>query len=670
MEDLLYYILFTGIGLSLFYLFYKWIWSSEKQFKISRLLLFIMPVLAAIVPLIPWQELMKSGRSVEEIEVIDALFTVNLSEFVIATTTEKTSYWPYVLGSIYMLGIVIILVKEVKEYVKIGLFFKRFKGKTETLESGVKLTIVENSNIAPFSWFNRIVISKADYQNNGEEIIAHETTHIKLGHSWDVLFANLIIMLQWFNPAAWLWKRELQLLHEYQVDDQVLKSGIDAQKYQLLLIQKSVGEHLFSLGNSFNHGYLKKRIFMMLNNKRKRWSLLKLTFILPLVVLLIALTGGTEGVFAQASSLQNVVENVIDGMIPESESEQVDPQQKGKKEEVFMVVEKMPEFPGGMRKMMEFLSYNIKYPEKAHAEGIQGRVMVKFIVNEEGKVVEPEVIKSINELLDEEALRVIKLMPNWIPGKQRGKEVSVYYTLPITFRLPGKAEENQKEPSDVLSIADKMPEFPGGMRKLMEYLANNVKYPVSAQEKNIQGRVIVTFIVEKDGSIVSPKVLYGIDPSLDSEAVRVISGMPKWTPGKNKGEAVSVKYTLPVTFRLSEKNIVYKQAEFPGGEYYKFVSKNIKYPEKARAEGIEANVMAQLVIDAEGNISSIEIQSPNEYLKEELARVIKLMPKWVPAEKEDGTKVESKFPIAVLFKFSDSTVQPAYPNSIICVAYR
>lgn len=561
MEDVLYYILFSGIGLSLFYLFYKWIWSREKYFKISRLLLFVMPILAAIVPLIPWRSLMRSSRTVGEVEAIDMLFSVNLSDFVVVAPHEEISYWVWGIAGLYLLGSAFVFLRGLVEYLKLGAFFRKFKDSTCAMDGGMKLTIID-ANIAPFSCFNRIVISRRDYENNGTEIIAHETMHIELKHSWDIVFANLIVVLQWFNPAAWLWKREFQLLHEYQVDDRILKSGIDAQKYQLLLIQKSVGEQMFNLGNSFNHGYLKKRIYMMLNNKKDSWTLLKLAFVGPLVVLLIALIGGTDGVFAQAKSLDGVI-----------------------------------------------------------GDGIEENIFPKL--EESDRVTPPQDVK-------------------------KDKERVVY------------------------AVAEVMPEFPGGMAAMMKFLGDSINYPIEAKEKKIQGRVVITFVVREDGVVVDPEIVRGVEDSLDKEALRVVSAMPKWVPGKQDGKAVNVKYALPITFRIPEEQVVYKEAEFPGGEeeYYKFISKNIKYPEKARLAGAEGDVVAFIVIDVDGNVSALSVNGENTYLKDELARVVKLMPKWKPAEKEDGTKVESKYPLPVLFKFADSKREARYPKSLVCIGYR
>ena len=247
-------------------------------------------------------------------------------------------------------------------------------------------------------------------------------------------------------------------------------------------------------------------------------------------------------------------------------TEQVEP-----KEEIFVVVEDQPEFPGGNQAMMEFLSNNIKYPAEAKEKGIQGRVIVNYVVEKDGSISEAQIVRGVDPMLDSEAIRVIESMPKWKPGKLRGKEVRVRFTLPVVFRIPSegqvqdevviqykdnnanKANKNGID-EEVFMVVEEQPQFPGGNSAMMKFLADNIRYPLEAQEKGIQGRVIVNFIVEKDGSLSNLVVERGVDPSLDAEAVRVIGDMPKWKPGKQRGQVVRVKYTLPTVFRLMAKD--------------------------------------------------------------------------------------------------------------------
>lgn len=244
---------------------------------------------------------------------------------------------------------------------------------------------------------------------------------------------------------------------------------------------------------------------------------------------------------------------------------------------VFEVVEKMPEFPGGMNGLIEYLKTNVKYPEVSHKAGIQGRVIVSFVVTKDGSISDAKILRSVETNLDKEALRVISSMPKWTPGTQRGQAVNVRFTVPVAFHLsnpePPKAEEiknleevvvvgygpkqdpaaegikaNESEP--VFKVVETMPKFPGGLRGVMQYLAKSIKYPVLAQEHKEEGQVILKMVISKDGSLSNISVLRSVSPSLDAEAIRVVSNMPKWEPGQQRGQAVAVEYTLPITFRL------------------------------------------------------------------------------------------------------------------------
>ena len=200
--------------------------------------------------------------------------------------------------------------------------------------------------------------------------------------------------------------------------------------------------------------------------------------------------------------------------------------------------------------MMKWLGENINYPEEAAKKNIQGRVIVQFVVETNGTISNIEVIKSMHKLLDAEAMRVVGAMPKWKPGTlQDGKAVRVRYTLPVQFALQGKKAEADK--GQVFERLDDMPDYPGGMKAMMQFLSNNTIYPKEAIEQNIQGRVIVTFVVEADGSLSDISIARGIHELLDAEAIRVIKLMPKWKPGVKDGEPVRARFTVPVQFKLS-----------------------------------------------------------------------------------------------------------------------
>ena len=359
----------------------------------------------------------------------------------------------------------------------------------------------------------------------------------------------------------------------------------------------------------------------------------------------------------------------------------------GEIEEVFLVVEDQPEFPGGTQAMMKYLADNIKYPKEAHEKGIQGRVIANLVINKDGSISDVEVMRSVHPLLDAEAVRVIAEMPNWKPGMQRGQAVRVRFTLPIAFRLEGDVEATD----EIFVVVEQQPEFPGGPEALLKFIGENVRYPKEAQEKGIQGRVIVNFVVNKDGSLSDMKVVRGQDASLDAEAIRIISTMPKWKPGMQRGKAVNVRFTLPITFRLegdkngdekvkrddikelqSDPSIVSRRDQKTDNKFYEFISKRIKYPVIAQENGIEGVVRGSYDVNSKGEVSNIKItKGADPLLDAELKRIIQLMPNDVALMRSEG-KSASNVAISARFVFEDTKMQEvrSEESDFIVMGYR
>ena len=227
-------------------------------------------------------------------------------------------------------------------------------------------------------------------------------------------------------------------------------------------------------------------------------------------------------------------------------------------DEVFRAVEQMPVFPGGDAALMKYIDSHLQYPPTAMENGIQGRVIVQFVVTKTGKIGDVKVVRGVDSALDAEAVRVVKTFPDFIPGRSNGKPVNTWYTLPITFKLAHNqvstiTPSTQDNDSDeVFRAVEQMPVFPGGDAALMKYIDSHLQYPPTAMENGIQGRVIVQFVVTKTGKIGDVKVVRGVDSALDAEAVRLTKSLPDFIPGRLHGQPVNVWYTLPITFKLTE----------------------------------------------------------------------------------------------------------------------
>ena len=292
------YILKSSVCLAIFYLFYRLLLARETFHRFNRFSLLGILLLSCLLPLV-------EVSVKQETEVHQTMLTLEqllmMADAVNATEAgaraeTATVTWIQVALLVYLAGIVFFAFRNVYSLVRLLMLLK--SGKKEDIGSYLpgrkeRVTlIVHNCDIAPFSWMGYIVISRKDLEENGREILIHELAHIHNRHSWDLLVADVCIFFQWFNPASWLLKQELQNIHEFEADETVIKEGVDAKQYQLLLIKKAVGTRLYSMANSFNHSKLKKRITMMLKERTNRWARLKLLLAVPVMA-------GALYVFAQ-----------------------------------------------------------------------------------------------------------------------------------------------------------------------------------------------------------------------------------------------------------------------------------------------------------------------------------------------------------------------------------
>ena len=450
------YILKSSVCLVLFYLFFRLLLSKETFHRFNRMALLGVLFFSLLIPCIEVTtrhqvEVQQAVLSIEQLLLMAELEATPANVGAVQETSAIS--WVQIVLLVYLAGILFLACRNI--YSLICLFRLIHSGKHEKLEKGVTL-VVHNQEIAPFSWMNYIVISRKDLEENGREILIHEMAHIHHRHSVDLLVADICIFFQWFNPGAWLLKQELQNVHEYEADETVINEGVNAKEYQLLLIKKAVGTRLYSMANSFNHSKLKKRITMMLKEKTNPWARLKYLYVLPLAAIAVTafarpeISEKMEEISAvKVNDLAEIVqEKVLQDTVKVSKDEKKDDLVvsgvKSKEEEeivIFEVVEQMPEYPGGMSALQKYLSEKIAgSPMKGKAGG---RVMVGFTVAETGKIKDVRVLQSDEASLNQEAERIVSEMPDWIPGKQRGRPVPVKYTVPIRFGNIRFAENKQ-----------------------------------------------------------------------------------------------------------------------------------------------------------------------------------------------------------------------------------
>ena len=280
------YILKSSVCLVLFYLFFRLLLSKETFHRFNRVALLGVLFFSLLIPCIEMTtrhqvEVQQAVLSIEQLLMMAELNAITPEVGAVIQEVPSVS-WIQIVLLVYLAGIVFFACRNICSL--ICLFRLIYSGRHEKLEKGITL-VVHNRTITPFSWMKYIVISRKDLEENGREILIHETAHICHRHSIDLLLADICIFFQWFNPGAWLLKQELQNIHEYEADETVINEGVNAKEYQLLLIKKAVGTRLYSMANSFNHSKLKKRITMMLKEKSSPWARLKYLYVLPLAAI-------------------------------------------------------------------------------------------------------------------------------------------------------------------------------------------------------------------------------------------------------------------------------------------------------------------------------------------------------------------------------------------------
>lgn len=463
-----------------------------------------------------------------------------------------------VIVALYFAGLLFCLIREVCSWIRLR---NSLKGcRCVSLSDGRRLLLHDRNDMSPFSWRNIIVMSRIDYDDDGDIIITHESRHLDSRHWIDLLFAELMSLFIWYNPAGWLLKNELQTIHEYEADEAVIKSGINIKKYQLLIIKKAVGGRLPSITNSLEQSNLSKRIKMMLRKDSSRKPGWRAIAVVPAVAVS-ALVLNVDVVADTTNSLSDIkVTNYISSVQEQPSSElqlvahvPAPAETTHSDEEVLSSAEEMPRFPGGEGELMKCIAHNIRYPKEAMEQNIQGRVIVRFVVTRTGKIGQVEIVRG-NDLLNQSAIDAVKALPDFIPGKVNGNPVSVWYVLPITFRLSedDKTDTDKSAPSETIDPSrGTIAQFPGGEIKLMEYLAKNIIYPKEAMEQNVEGRVVTQFTIGKTGKVGDIKVVRSVSPELDREAIRVVSTLPDFIPAKLDGNPVASWYTLPISFKLS-----------------------------------------------------------------------------------------------------------------------
>ena len=544
MTDFLIYDLKVAVLIAVFYMFYRLMLARETFHRVNRIVLLATAVASFVLPLcvITFHETVVAKGSVM---VEDAMWSVESEE---PAEFSLTSYLLPLTSILFIIGVVVTLANTLWSLFRINSLIKHSEQHPQP--DGTVICVTGNAALAPFSWMHYIVMNRSDYETRDAAILTHERGHIRLRHSWDLVLVDLLTAFQWFNPAMWMLRSDLRAIHEYEADGAVLSQGINARQYQYLLITKAGGIGGYSLANGITHSALKNRIHMMSHKKSQSSRLWKLLALVPIVGVTLALNA----------------ETVTDYVYNNDEPQKQVPVKKGKKastiktgngQDIQVMVEQIDKSDNEQASDVELITIKGKVFDVDDKSAIEGAV-VRVVGHTEGNVV--KVAKSAKGTVTDRDgnFRLEVSVGDRIEVMYVGYEtytisVSKAYAKDRDYMIALYKEGTERNNGKVFDVVETMPQFPGGAPKLFEYLSQNIRYPKEAMEAGTQGRVIVTFVVAKDGSISDARVVKSVDPQLDAEALRVINSMPNWTPGTQSGKPVNVKYTVPISFRLDGK---------------------------------------------------------------------------------------------------------------------
>jgi len=482
--ELIVYLIKVNIAIVLFYGIYRLLFQQDTFFQWKRLALLTIIFISFLYPAIDLTRQLIANHQLQNVLETIRIPVYELPEVVITgNANAPVNLFPQIVVAIYILVFVFLLIRILFQ---IGTILVKLRKTTKSVLFGQ--TVYESPGLqTPFSFFRWIVLDSSLYSGTElQEILLHETAHVKQNHSADTMLAELVCALCWFNPFAWLLKTEIRMNIEFLADRSVLSSGCGAEHYQFHLLRLSYHKAAAKITNNFNVSLLKKRIFMMNKKQSSYRSIWKYALMLPVVAVLLFLNSTFQTKAEPVNEMNTVQQTPVKA--------QDKPVTKDGKE-IFDHVESMPRYPGGEAALMKFLAENIQYPKEAQGKGIQGRVTLRFVVTPDGSIENVEVVKGLDSLCDQEGIRVVKAMPKWIPGKQNGEAVSVYYSLPILFRLQGSVNpaKPSSEPNELVVVGY------GSAQNTQNVVIEVDGKVVSKEEwKNVDPKTIESIAINKD----------------------------------------------------------------------------------------------------------------------------------------------------------------------------
>ena len=504
--------------IAVLWLVYRLLFRNSNRLHFNRFFLLTSMLLALAMPLlgllsgmeVPQMATLKqnifSGTMLNEVIVTPDGQPV-LPEVTVTTDTQSRFTVWQVLGGIYLLGVgVMTLLFLIKLGRLIALIVRSPKRKMDGFTA-----VFTGREQGSFSFFRYAFFPN---ENVDTDILRHEISHIEHHHSWDILFAEVMIILQWFNPFIYLYKKELQSIHEYQADRDVVATGVDKRNYMMLILQQCTAVDFSGMSNNFSLILTKKRIKMITKNEKAKGLWWRLLATLPVLVILLIANTKVAAQEMKATDKPITIE------------------------------------------MGQFEIYD--------DDGAPMQLRDTVIYGDDGSSIKFQASDAFDPITGEPCKKLTVTSYNadgtpcnnfFITETERRGDTARYSIEPFSISqslFETLLDVATSKEDTVYQVVEKMPQYPGGDEAMMKYVTDNIKYPQEARDKEIAGRVFVGFVVEKDGSVSNVKVVRGIGGGCDEEAVRVIKGMPKWIPGMQKGKPVRVNYMMPIYFKLSD----------------------------------------------------------------------------------------------------------------------
>lgn len=421
MEYFVSYLMPSVVSILLLYLVFAIFLRGGTHFRVNRIFLAGTALFSLILPFIPSDIPAVSGDPVNSF----LLETVTVTNTGMRNTIQSNPGFLNVVLTLYLAGAGFFALRflfRISQMVRLIL-----KGKIIRREE-LKIVVVPE-HYTPFSFLGFVFLPSGMLCNdNLPKVLMHESVHVRQQHSLDILLLEILTIVQWFNPVAWILGRSLRAVHEYLADRRVVAGDTGDFTYQTLLISQTAGFSINNLASNFNHSILKKRIIMMTKERSGKFSGWKAIISVPVMAwLILAFSSPVKSgsvSFAGNNTPEPAISVLSDGNDTLS------------KKEDYEQLKTYPEFPGGTEALMGYMKSNIKYPEDAKKDKIQGKVFVSFLVDKQGRITKVELKRGVSPSLDQEALRVVTAMPAWKPGiSKEGKPMNVMMVLPIQFSL-------------------------------------------------------------------------------------------------------------------------------------------------------------------------------------------------------------------------------------------